>query len=150
MFLHWKLALDKNENPDNDKWFRFFSIKYYIIVSQPIFTSSKNTLTKKQGRIHGRISRVRLGRSSDAKTARKRRKNKCVTDRPTDQRIDTVGYRVACTRLKRMEKLWFDPKYEPEIQNVPGEAERKTMGHHRGDGTLKLRKLRNQIVNEDQ
>ena len=36
----------------------------------------------KQGRIHGRISCVRLGSSSDAKTARK---NKCVTDQLTDQ-----------------------------------------------------------------
>ena len=38
------------------------------------------------------------------KLLKKCRKNKCVTDRPTDQptnrRTDTVGYRVACTRLK--------------------------------------------------
>ena len=48
------------------------------------------------------------------KLPEKRRKNKCVTDRPTDRptdqptnqptnrRTDTVGYRVACTRLKRV------------------------------------------------
>ena len=63
----------------------------------------------KEGRIHGRISRVRLGRSSDAKTARKMpEKTNAVTDQPmegptdqrTDQRTGTVGYRVECTRLK--------------------------------------------------
>ena len=35
------------------------------------------TVIMKQGRLHGRISRVRLGRDNDAKTARK-------TDKPTD------------------------------------------------------------------
>ena len=57
---------------------------------------------EKQGRIHGRISRVRLGRSSDAKTAQKTPKKQMryrLTDQPTNQRTDTVGYRVACTRL---------------------------------------------------
>ena len=34
------------------------------------------------------------------KLPEKRRKNKCVTDQPTDQRTDIVRYRVACTRLK--------------------------------------------------
>ena len=41
----------------------------------------------KQGRIHGRISRVRLGRSSDAKTARKTPKKQMRyrrTDGPTN------------------------------------------------------------------
>ena len=63
-------------------------------------------MKRKQGRIHGRISRVRLGRSSDAKTARKTPK-KQMRYRPTDQRTDTVGYRVACTRLKiKTRKSW--------------------------------------------
>ena len=42
----------------------------------------------KQGRIHDSISRVRMGRSGDAKTVRKRRKRKSGTDRHTDRRTD--------------------------------------------------------------
>ena len=56
---------------------------------------------KEQGRIHGRISRVWLGRSSDAKTARKTPK-KQLTDRPTN----IVTYRTACTQLKRGRGRW--------------------------------------------
>ena len=41
----------------------------------------------KQGRIHGKNSHVRLGRSSDAKTARKTPK-KQMRYRPTDGRTD--------------------------------------------------------------
>ena len=38
-----------------------------------------------QGRIRGKICREQLGRSRDAKIAEKTPKNKCVTDKPTDQ-----------------------------------------------------------------
>ena len=51
----------------------------------------------KQGHIHDTISRVRLGKGSNAQ---KRRQSKCVTDGLTDQWTDGVTYRVACTRLK--------------------------------------------------
>ena len=47
-----------------------------------------------QGRIHGYRSRVRVGRSSDARTARKRRKKLTETDRPTDRPTDIAGHRV--------------------------------------------------------
>ena len=44
----------------------------------------KHKPVKQQGRIHGRISRLRFDRSSDARTAQKtpkeKKQNKCVTD----------------------------------------------------------------------
>ena len=43
---------------------------------------------KKQGRIHGCRNRARVGRSSNAKTARKRREKLTETDRPTDRPTD--------------------------------------------------------------
>ena len=51
-----------------------------------------------QGRIHSKISQVRLGRSSHAKAAQKTPK-KQMRYQPTD----IVMYRVACTQLKIME-----------------------------------------------
>ena len=39
------------------------------------------------------------------KLPERRRKNKCVTDQPTDRQTDTAGYRVACTRLKMIEVI---------------------------------------------
>ena len=65
---------------------------------------------------------MRLGRSSDAKTAQKTPK-KCVTDRltngpthgptnePPEQLTDTVGYRVTCTQLKSKNKEVSPPNY---------------------------------------
>ena len=49
-------------------------------------------------RIHDSISHMQLGRSSDAKTARKtpkKQRRDRLTDRQTDRRTDTVTYRVA-------------------------------------------------------
>ena len=47
------------------------------------------------GRIHGYLSRVRVGRGGEKKA-------KCYgrTDGPTDRQTDRAGCRVACTRLK--------------------------------------------------
>ena len=42
----------------------------------------------KQGRINNGISGVWLGRSDNAKTARKRQKRKQGTDQPTDRQTD--------------------------------------------------------------
>ena len=57
-------------------------------------------LEKKQGRIHGYLSRVRLGRGSNkslqASKQRNPRSKIDVTDGPTD----IASYRVACARLK--------------------------------------------------
>ena len=60
-------------------------------------------------RIHESISHVRLGRSGDAKTARRVHvwcsPSTCVTDRrtdgPTDGRTDMVTYRSRSTRQKK-------------------------------------------------
>ena len=46
----------------------------------------------KQGRIHGYLSRVRVGRSGEKKLS--------VIDGQTDRQTDRAGCRVACTRLK--------------------------------------------------
>ena len=51
-------------------------------------------ITRKQGRIHGYLSRVRVGRGGEKKQS--------VTDRQTDGQTDRAGCRVACTRLKIM------------------------------------------------
>ena len=46
----------------------------------------------KQGRIHGYLSRVRVGRGGEKKAER---------DGQTDRQTDRASCRVACTRLKR-------------------------------------------------
>ena len=68
-------------------------------------------IENKQGRIHGRISHVRLGRSGDAKTAQKtltKQMHYRQTNQPTNQRTDTVGYRVACSRLETIYPQFFE------------------------------------------
>ena len=61
------------------------------------------TFSDKQGRIHGNISRGRVGRSG---------KPRKVTLLPTDGRTDgptdrKVAYRVACPRLKKFSPFAF-------------------------------------------
>ena len=77
----------------------------------------QNNLIMEQGRIHGRISRVQLGRGSDAKTARKMPKKQMRyqrTNRPRDQGTDRMAYRVTCTRLiKRESTLGFVVQFHP-------------------------------------
>ena len=48
-----------------------------------------------------------FGRSSNPQTARKRQKKRSVTDGPTDQQMDRVGHRVACTQLKMRSCQFF-------------------------------------------
>ena len=57
----------------------------------------------KQGRIHGYLRRVRLGRGSTESLQASKQRNtqsKIRWHRPTDRRTDIVSYRVASTRLK--------------------------------------------------
>ena len=72
-------------------------------------TTQKKRLARKQGRIHGSISRVRVGRGSivvgqgqllksDLHSALNTLKRR--TERQTNGRIDIVTYRVACMQLK--------------------------------------------------
>ena len=76
-------------------------LQLYNMVCPPVSQSHMSwnreigPFEAKQGRIHGRISRVRLGRSSDAKTARKtpKKQMRCwptdgPTNRPTNQPTD--------------------------------------------------------------
>ena len=53
----------------------------------------------KQGRIHGSISRGRVGRSGKPQKVTLLQTDGPM-DRPTDRPTDGVTYRVACTRLK--------------------------------------------------
>ena len=77
------------------------------VTSSPIGAAAQKG---EQGRIHGVISRVLLGRGSNITDSLQRWNSLFVlirlvfvlagpTDQPTDQ--PTVTYRVACTRLKR-------------------------------------------------
>ena len=76
----------------------------------------KRKKMKKQGRIHGYLSRVQVGRESDEinqpsswagavtpKPPVNAEKAKCdgPTDGRTDRRTDRAGCRVTCRRLKR-------------------------------------------------
>ena len=71
--------------------------------------SYMNCPNMEQGRIHGYLSRVRLGRGSNeslqASKQQKPRSKIDVTDGPTDRRTDIASYRVACTRLKTRDSL---------------------------------------------
>ena len=106
----------------------------------------KNGVLIKQGRIHSRISRVRLGRSSDAKTAQKTPKKQMLykpTVQPTDQWTDTVGYRVACTRLKtiEMKKLWTNLKVMSCLQFLEISHSQSHLNLHFNEKHLKNTRL---------
>ena len=70
---------------------------------------------KKQGRIHGCISCVRLGRGSKKSLLASKQQNtrlKIDVNRPTDRPTDIASYRVAGTRLKmRMSALRKNPGF---------------------------------------
>ena len=74
--------------------------------------------------IHDNISFMWLGRSSEAKTARKCWKINSVTDRrtdgPTDRRTDRPSYRDARTHLKRMKLMKKKKKREKKEKVARG------------------------------
>ena len=57
----------------------------HVITTRTIIDQAKNEKKKKQGRIHGYLSRVRVGRGGEKKA-------KCdgPTDQPTDRRTEWV------------------------------------------------------------
>ena len=82
----------------------FFLWEHFSLVSMDRYSTRPSVGQRQycggQGRchIHENISYVRLGRSGDAKTAR--REHVWPTDRRTNGPTDRVPYRVACMRLK--------------------------------------------------
>ena len=62
---------------------RFFIVQSESILGQmnEMTCTGADWCIHKQGRIHGYRSRVRVGRSSNAKTARKRQKKLSVTEK---------------------------------------------------------------------
>jgi len=94
----------------------------YVIDDYLLKTSS--TANPKQGRIHGYISRVRLGRGSKKSLLASKQQNTRSkidvngptdgpTDRPTDRPTDIASYRVACTRLKMTAFCFLVPTTNP-------------------------------------
>ena len=81
--IEWLMYIVKRK--EKDQVVQIFT----LLPTDWVFFLRKNVFLEKQGRIHGYRSRVRVGRSSNAKTACKRRKKLTRTDgrtdRPTDQ-----------------------------------------------------------------